>query len=138
MTMNKQYALMSPEEKVLYVQELIHKYNFDSLNRIINSEDGDAIELGDMLQEGSPPVDEIVIENCQRDTLKMYISKLSPREQVVLSLRFGLNDDVEHTLEEIGTIFNVTRERVRQVERQALAALKRKLINANINSISDL
>lgn len=55
-----------------------------------------------------------------RDYVKQVIADLSPREQKILEMRFGLEDGVTHTLEEVGTEFGVTRERIRQIEAKAL------------------
>ena len=59
-----------------------------------------------------------------RDQLMTIISELSPREQKILSLRFGLDDGVTHTLEEVGREFGVTRERIRQIEAKALERIR--------------
>ena len=63
--------------------------------------------------------------------LESVLNSLSPRERDVLRLRYGLDDGRMKTLEEIGQIFNVTRERIRQIEAKAL----RKLRHPNRNSI---
>ncbi|MBI4142815.1 sigma-70 family RNA polymerase sigma factor, partial [Candidatus Uhrbacteria bacterium] len=55
-----------------------------------------------------------------RDYVKDIIKDLSPREQKILDMRFGLTDGVPHTLEEVGREFDVTRERIRQIEAKAL------------------
>jgi len=52
------------------------------------------------------------------------IKDLSPREQKILEMRFGLTDGVGHTLEEVGQEFDVTRERIRQIEAKALERIK--------------
>ena len=63
-----------------------------------------------------------------RELLKDYIRNvmkdLSPREQKILEMRFGLTDGVTHTLEEVGKEFDVTRERIRQIEAKALEKIE--------------
>lgn len=59
-----------------------------------------------------------------REQLEAVLSTLSPREQQVLALRFGLNNQGEHTLDEVGKIFRVTRERIRQIESRAIRKLQ--------------
>ncbi|MDD4995599.1 MAG: sigma-70 family RNA polymerase sigma factor [Patescibacteria group bacterium] len=59
-----------------------------------------------------------------RDYVKNVIKDLSPREQKILEMRFGLEDGVSHTLEEVGREFDVTRERIRQIEAKALEKIK--------------
>ncbi len=70
----------------------------------------------------SPPV------SAARKILKSYIneiiSDLTPREQKILDMRFGLSDGVTHTLEEVGKVFSVTRERIRQIEAKALEKIR--------------
>jgi len=59
-----------------------------------------------------------------KDHLDAIISELSPREQKILDMRFGLGDGVTHTLEEVGKVFGVTRERIRQIEAKALEKIR--------------
>ncbi|MDP3731060.1 MAG: sigma-70 family RNA polymerase sigma factor [bacterium] len=59
-----------------------------------------------------------------KDHLMEIIADLTPREQKILEMRFGLNDGVLHTLEEVGKVFNVTRERIRQIEAKALEKIR--------------
>ncbi|HMB65559.1 MAG TPA: sigma-70 family RNA polymerase sigma factor, partial [Patescibacteria group bacterium] len=60
-----------------------------------------------------------------RDYARKAISKVSPREQKILEMRFGLTDGVAHTLEEVGQEFDVTRERIRQIEAKALEKIRK-------------
>ncbi len=60
-----------------------------------------------------------------QNQLKEILSDLNPREQKILSMRFGLDDGVTHTLEEVGQIFGVTRERIRQIEAKALEKIRK-------------
>ena len=69
-----------------------------------------------------------------RDYVKGIISELSPREQKILEMRFGLTDGVAHTLEEVGQEFDVTRERIRQIEAKALERIKQ---HAGIEKLRD-
>ena len=59
-----------------------------------------------------------------QERLKEILTDLTPREQEILSLRFGLRDGVTHTLEEVGEVFDVTRERIRQIEARALEKIR--------------
>jgi RNA polymerase primary sigma factor len=59
-----------------------------------------------------------------RESVKNALAVLSERERQVLELRFGLADGKDHTLEEVGQYFNVTRERIRQIESKALRKLR--------------
>jgi RNA polymerase primary sigma factor len=87
--------------------------------------------LGDFIEaDGETPEDE-VSKSLLREDLENVLDTLSARERDVLRLRYGLDDGRMKTLEEIGQIFNVTRERIRQIEAKAL----RKLRHPNRNSI---
>ena len=59
-----------------------------------------------------------------RESVKLALAVLSERERQVLELRFGLVDGKDHTLEEVGQFFSVTRERIRQIESKALRKLR--------------
>ena len=65
-----------------------------------------------------------VIEGNVRDETSGILKTLSPREEKVIRLRFGIGCEREHTLEEIGQEFDVTRERIRQIEAKALRQLR--------------
>ncbi|MEM7557057.1 MAG: RNA polymerase sigma factor RpoD [Cyanobacteria bacterium P01_A01_bin.84] len=87
--------------------------------------------LGDFIEsDGETPEDQ-VSKSLLREDLEKVLDSLSPRERDVLRLRYGLDDGRMKTLEEIGQIFNVTRERIRQIEAKAL----RKLRHPNRNSV---
>jgi RNA polymerase primary sigma factor len=86
--------------------------------------DGESI-LGDLIEDrrvGSP-VDAVFESNVRGETAGM-LKTLSPRQEKVIRLRFGIGCQREHTLEEIGQEFNLTRERIRQIEAKALRQLR--------------
>ena len=87
-------------------------------------EDGDA-ELGDFVEDRAtlPPA-EVALRELLKAQLMKVLSELTDRERRVLLLRFGLEDDRPRTLEEVGKEFNVTRERIRQIEAKALRKLR--------------
>ncbi|MBI2406390.1 MAG: sigma-70 family RNA polymerase sigma factor, partial [Candidatus Harrisonbacteria bacterium] len=60
-----------------------------------------------------------------REKIKEILNDLAPREQSILRMRFGLEDGVTHTLEEVGKEFGVTRERIRQIEAKSLGRIKK-------------
>lgn len=69
--------------------------------------------------------DRVAALQILKDYVKQVISELTPREQKVLEMRFGLKDGVAHTLEEVGKEFDVTRERIRQIEAKALEKIEK-------------
>jgi RNA polymerase primary sigma factor len=81
--------------------------------------------LGDFIEDRSvtSPVDAVIQLNLKEQTQKV-LKTLSPREEMVLKMRFGVGDGSEHTLEEVGQSFAVTRERIRQIESKALRKLR--------------
>jgi RNA polymerase primary sigma factor len=87
--------------------------------------------LGDFIESEGETPDDQVAKTLLREDLESVLGTLSPRERDVLKLRYGLDDGRMKTLEEIGQIFNVTRERIRQIEAKAL----RKLRHPNRNSV---
>jgi len=86
------------------------------------------IESLDTIDEVSPVIVNDCLEEVKRQELKevmsTVLSSLTPREERVLRLRFGINLNKDYTLEEVGKIINVNRERVRQIEAKALRKLK--------------
>ena len=81
--------------------------------------------LGDFIEDKNAlsPIDSVVFSNL-RDQTRKVLKTLTPREELVLKMRFGVGEGSEHTLEEVGRSFNVTRERIRQIESKALRKLR--------------
>ena len=86
---------------------------------------GDGSELADFIQDEDAlaPVDAAAREML-REQVQSALAGLTEREREVLELRYGLLDGKDHTLEEVGQYFNVTRERIRQIEAKALRKLR--------------
>ncbi len=81
--------------------------------------------LGDFIPSAEHGPEEQAIYQLLRDHVGEFLQYLSPREQKILRMRFGLDDGRTHTLEEVGEEFGVTRERIRQIEAKALQRLKK-------------
>ena len=81
--------------------------------------------LGDFIEEKNALIPiEAAVKSSLRDTTTRILSSLTPREERVLRMRFGIGMNSDHTLEEVGQQFSVTRERIRQIEAKALRKLK--------------
>ena len=88
--------------------------------------DNNDTELGDMLEDlGQSPEDYAVYSSLKRD-LEKLMSHLTPQQQEVISLRFGLGNGKPLTLAKIGDCLSISRERVRQIEREALTRLRKQ------------
>ena len=95
-----------------------------SLETPLGGDDGD-LQLGDLIEDEDAvqPLD-AAIGSDLRDTMSRVLGTLTPREERVLRMRFGIGTKSDHTLDEIGRQFSVTRERIRQIEARALCKLK--------------
>ena len=108
-------------EKVMEIQKIAQ--DPVSLETPIGEEDDS--HLGDFIQdEDSPAPQDAAAYTLLKEQLKEVMSTLTPREAKVLRLRFGLDDGKARTLEEVGKEFDVTRERIRQIEAKALRKLR--------------
>lgn len=122
-------------EKVIEIQQLMQ--DVVSLNATIDSKEGEGeTEIGDLIEDTeSPSAEELMIKDDRhRFLLETMYKCLSPRDIKVMCMRYGFYDGEPKTLEEIGATFNVTRERIRQIENHALRRLKGYMIRNNIRS----
>ncbi len=110
-----------PEDKVRKVLK-IAKEPISMETPIGDDEDS---HLGDFIEDTSvaSPVDQATMESL-RETTHSVLAQLTPREAKVLRMRFGIDMNTDHTLEEVGKQFDVTRERIRQIEAKALRKLR--------------
>jgi len=89
-------------------------------------DDYDGAELVELIAGGEPSVEAQVMAAADKEAVRELLKSLSDRERRVIELRHGLIDDRPHTLEEVGRTFDVTRERIRQIETEALKKLSRE------------
>jgi RNA polymerase primary sigma factor len=110
-----------PEDKVRKVLK-IAKEPISMETPIGDDEDS---HLGDFIEDTSvsSPIDSATTESL-RETTHSVLAQLTPREAKVLRMRFGIDMNTDHTLEEVGKQFDVTRERIRQIEAKALRKLR--------------
>ncbi|MDH5493622.1 MAG: RNA polymerase sigma factor RpoD, partial [Myxococcales bacterium] len=120
-----------PEEIALRVEMPIEKVRqilrlgMDTVSLETPVGEDDSSSLGDFIEDRSvAPVDESVMRTDLSDRTKAALESLSPREEKVLRMRFGIGEKSDHTLEQVGQDFGVTRERIRQIEAKALCKLR--------------
>ena len=101
--------------------------------------DEDDLHLGDFIEDASAvaPIDAVVNASL-RDVCKDVLDHtLTPREAKVLRMRFGIEMNTDHTLDEIGKQFDITRERIRQIEAKALRKLRHPSRSEKLRSFLD-
>jgi RNA polymerase primary sigma factor len=112
-----------PVEKIRHIIKI--SQDTISLETSVGEDDEDST-LEDFIEDvKNVTPDRAAALQLLKDYVKEVIAELSPREQKILEMRFGLEDGVAHTLEEVGSEFGVTRERIRQIEAKALEKIKR-------------
>ncbi len=93
-------------------------------------EDGDST-LGDFVRDENTDITDVAEQSELKRLIEQLLSILTDRDRKIIELRFGLNGQTPHTLEEVGTVFGITRERVRQVEAKALRRFRKPSIAKN-------
>jgi len=112
-----------PVEKIHHIIKI--SQDTVSLETSVGDSDDEDSVLGDFIEDVKTITpDRVAAMQLLRDHVKDIIKELSPREQKILEMRFGLLDGVAHTLEEVGQEFGVTRERIRQIEAKALEKIE--------------
>ncbi len=109
-------------DKVHYIQKISQEVI--SLETPIGDDDEDSTLSDFIKDEHSLGPDQLASHALLRDQIHEIIADLTEREQKILSMRFGLEDGITHTLEEVGKVFGVTRERIRQIEAKALERIR--------------
>jgi RNA polymerase primary sigma factor len=128
------HKLQMPLEKVRKVMKIAKEPI--SLETPIGDEEDS--QLGDFIPDSNAvlPLDSAIQENLKETTTRVLAS-LTPREERVLRMRFGIGMNTDHTLEEVGQQFSVTRERIRQIEAKALRKLKHPSRSRKLRSFLD-
>ncbi len=123
-----------PEEKIRKILK-ISKEPISMETPIGDDEDS---HLGDFIEDAATmaPIDAAVFTSL-RDVTKSILDSLTPREAKVLRMRFGIEMNTDHTLEEVGKQFDVTRERIRQIEAKALRKLRHPSRSERLRSLLD-
>jgi RNA polymerase primary sigma factor len=100
-------------------------------------EDGDSVLSEFIADPNTPNPGEVLTQSRMSERVLQVLGTLTPREEKILRLRFGIGEDQEHTLEEVGKTFRVTRERIRQIEEKALKKLGRGFRGERLKAIID-
>ena len=111
------------EAKVEHIMKI--KQDISSLDASVRDDEEESV-LGDFIEdEDTVTPEESATGQLLKEQVKDMLAALTDREQKIIKLRFGLEDGKQHTLEEVGQEFSVTRERIRQIEAKALAKLRK-------------
>lgn len=121
-----------PVEKIHYIIKI--SQDTVSLETSVGDDEEDSTLLDFIEDIRTIAPDRAAAQQLLREYVRAAIKDLSPREQKILELRFGLTDGVTHTLEEVGREFDVTRERIRQIEAKALDKIRQ---HATIGKLKD-
>ena len=123
-----------PEEKI----RKILKISKEPISMETPIGDDDDSHLGDFIEDqGTLSPDDAALFASLRDVTKEVLDSLTPREAKVLRMRFGIEMNTDHTLEEVGKQFDVTRERIRQIEAKALRKLRHPTRSEKLRSFLD-
>jgi RNA polymerase primary sigma factor len=116
-----------PIEKILHIMKISQETV--SLETSVGDDDDGDSKLGDFIEDQKTITpDRVASLRLLKDHVTEIIGELTPREQKILEMRFGLTDGVAHTLEEVGQEFGVTRERIRQIEAKALEKIQQNVL----------
>jgi RNA polymerase primary sigma factor len=110
-------------DKVRHIAKIAQKTV--SLETPVGDSDEESILADFIKDEEMPSPSKDAARALLKERFEDILSELTPREQKILSMRFGLEDGVTHTLQEVGEMFNVTRERIRQIESKALEKIRK-------------
>jgi RNA polymerase primary sigma factor len=114
-------AMEMPAEKIHRIKSLPD----DPISLDTPPSDGESASLAEAVPDAAKQSPfESAYEEYQRETIHAALAQLTPREAKILRMRFGIDFETDHTLEEVGQHFNVTRERIRQIEAKALHKLR--------------
>jgi len=120
-------------EKVYHLKKISQETV--SIDAPVGEDDGEDSYLGDFIvDEETTKPNEVAGRQILKEYVQGILKDLDPREQKILKMRFGLEDGVTHTLEEVGEEFGVTRERIRQIESKALERIREHM---DINKLRD-
>ncbi|MBC7444954.1 MAG: RNA polymerase sigma factor RpoD [Polaromonas sp.] len=123
-----------PEEKIRKIMKIAK----EPISMETPIGDDDDSHLGDFIEDGANTAPlEAAMQAGLRDVVKDILDSLTPREAKVLRMRFGIEMSTDHTLEEVGKQFDVTRERIRQIEAKALRKLKHPSRSDKLRSFID-
>lgn len=126
--------MMLPEHKVRKVMKIAK----EPISMETPIGDDDDSHLGDFIEDTNMPAPiDAAISNSLKEITQDILETLTPREAKVLRMRFGINMNTDHTLEEVGKQFDVTRERIRQIEAKALRKLRHPTRSEKLQSFLD-
>src|SRR5690606_6277469 len=102
----------------------IYKIAMDPVSMESGIGDDEDSTLNDFISDDRPDPDEFTHESLLKDAIEEVLESLTPQEALVIRMRMGMDDGQTKTLDQIGKIFNLTRERIRQLEERALRKMR--------------
>ena len=99
-----------------------------SLDTQISSDGNKSISIGDMIESTYPSAEELIEKDETKKYVRKMVATLPERERKIIMMRYGIGEYTEMSLEDIGQILNITKERVRQLENDAIAMLREKMV----------
>jgi RNA polymerase nonessential primary-like sigma factor len=117
---------LTPKQIREYMERARHPLSLD-----LRVGDNHDTELGELLEDTGPSPEDFATHSAMRADLEKLMSELTPQQREVIALRFGLEDGQAMTLSKIGDRLNISRERVRQIEREALTKLRKRKADMN-------
>ncbi len=91
---------------------------------VSNGNESSTTKLGDFIEDEGYGPEELAMQKCLKEDINVVLDTLSDKEKEIIILRFGLNNNAPMSLKEIGELYNLTKERIRQIEKRALERLK--------------
>lgn len=135
---NNSFKSVEDIRKILDLVRMLDVKSLNSIATTYKNDDDSGVEIGDLIQDDSPGPQDIIERNELKTKLLKYVNELPPREMQIIKLRFGFVDGHAKTLDEIGSMYGVTRERIRQIETKAFKKLRwRIMVKGKCHNVND-
>ena len=135
---NNSFKSVEDVRKILDLMRVLDVKSLNSIAPTYKNDENSGAEIGDLIPDDSPGPHDIVEQNELKTKLLKYVNGLPPREMQIIKLRFGFIDGHAKTLDEIGQMYGVTRERIRQLETKAFKKLRWQImVKGRCHNVND-